>query len=302
MPVPQYAEAGTWTLLRVHLEDAAGNAAELAGDEVRRAGFPVLLDVTGEQDAAPPSLVTFAFAPASVDVRAEPQTVGFDLSALDSLSGVGSAVVSITSPSRVITLAAEPCARRAGTPEAGDYDCSLTLPRYVEEGAWAVAVELTDRAGNSRVYDAAELKRRGFQGTLPVTSTVDGVAPSLARFSFSPDSVTVTASVGAVAHATVRALDGISGVAAVSVGFVSPSEFHAAGGCGLTSGTTVDGTWDCDVEIDPGAETGTWTATLQITDQAGNVRAYTGADLAELGYPVALKVGNPIPPPPLEDR
>jgi hypothetical protein len=300
LTIPQYAEAGTWMVVAVHLEDEAGNAAELTGAEVRGAGFPVALDVTGTQDTAAPLLTAFALAPAAVDVRGAAQAVSFDLAALDSLSGVGSATVAATPPSGGASLTSDPCTLRSGTPASGAYDCSITVPRYVEDGTWTLSVELNDHAGNSRVYGSAELKRLGFQSTLPVTSTSDTIPPSLLQFSFLPDSVTVTESAGTSVHATVRALDAISGVASVSVGFVSPSEFHTATGCDMVSGTGVDGTWTCEVPIDAGVESGTWTALVEITDNAGNLRQYASGDLAAMGFSINLKVGRPVPPPPLE--
>jgi hypothetical protein len=295
--IAQYAENGGWTVEHLHVEDAAGNATDLTTQDLRDAGFPVTLQVNGTQDLAAPYLAGFEVAPEAVDVRGGGAGVSFHLSLGDSLSGVANAVVFLTSPSETKTISSDLCSQTDGTPEFGGYDCALQVPRYVEDGIWSLSVEATDQVGNSHRYSADELKRLGFSNAVDVTSTSDTVPPTISRFSFAPDSVTVTDSTGAVTHATVRALDGVSGVASVSVSFTSPTGFNTAAGCTMTAGTGIDGTWKCDVPFDPGVESGDWTASVEVTDNVGNVHTYAAGDLQGLGLPHVLHVTNTSPPP-----
>jgi len=294
--IPQYAETGSWTVEYLHLEDLASNVTELATQDLRNAGFPVTLQVNGSQDVAPPYFTEFDFAPAAVDVRGSSAGVSFQLTLGDSLSGVASAVVFLTSPSGTNVLSSDPCSRTDGSPASGGYDCGLQIPRYVEDGIWSVSFEATDEVGNSRTWTPADLKRHGFANTVDVTSTSDTVPPTISRFAFAPDSVTVTDSTGASTHATVRALDAVSGVASVSVSFTSPTGFNTAGGCALSAGTEIDGTWSCDVPLDADVESGGWTASIEVLDTAGNVRTYSTEDLIGLGLPFRLYVTNTSQP------
>ncbi|HYH78142.1 MAG TPA: Ig-like domain-containing protein [Longimicrobium sp.] len=301
--IPQFAELGAWSLTQLRASDMAGNEVVLDSLDLRSAGFPRAIYVTGDVDSIAPLLTAFSFSPETVDTRSDVDSVSFALTAADSVSGVASASVFITSPAGR-QIASDPCTRQSGTPSVGSYSCLIEVPRFVEDGAWQVAVELADRRGNTHVYDAAELKRLGFPSTLEVISTQDSLPPSIADFSFSPDSVDVTDStgarvdwagvvvdsVGAVITATVRALDSVGGVSEVSVTFTAPSGFEAEGGCVRVAGTTVDGTWSCTIELDPNAPSGVWTASVEIVDAAGNSRTYTGDELESLGFPTSLRV------------
>jgi len=304
---PDFAEPGAWSLTQLRASDFAGNEIVLDSLALRSAGFPRAIWVTGGQtnpDTTWPTLTAFSFSPDTVDVRSAADSVRFNLTALDSVSGVASAIVLVTSPSGNQRLTGDPCGLLADSAGRSSFRCLIVVPRFVEDGTWTVGVEVADRRGNSHFYDSAELKRMGFASTLLVTSTQDSLPPSIAGFSFTPDSVDVTDStgarvdsagvvadsVGAVITATVRALDSVSGVAEVAAHFTAPSGFDAAGSCTMVAGTGVDGTWTCPVALDPNAEAGTWQASVDITDQAGNVRTYAGEELQSLGFPINLTV------------
>ncbi len=302
--IPRFAEIGPWHLTQLRASDVAENEIVLDSLELRSAGFPRAIYVTGLEDTAAPELTALGFNPAAVDVRSAADSVLFELAAVDSVSGVASALVFMTSPSGGRRLAGDPCTPGETDATAGTWSCRIPVPRFVEDGAWHVGVELADHRGNTHVYDAAELARLGFPGTVGVTSTQDSLPPSVTRFSFSPDSVDVTDSTGATVDTagavvdstgatvgvSVRVLDPVSGVAAVSVTFTSPSGFNSASGCTMVAGTLADGTWSCIVTLDTGAEAGTWQATVEVTDNAGNVRTYTSAELQSLGFPIDLRV------------
>lgn len=165
-----FAESGTWTLAFVDLRDKVGNRALIRTPELQAAGFPTTLSVVSVQDVKPPDLLSFSFAPSTVDVSAGPETVMITAHITDDISGFESGGVLFISPSgqQVAsgTIARPPV---SGNVTDGVYQATLTIPRFAESGVWTLAfVDLRDQVGNRALIRTPELQISGF----PIELTV----------------------------------------------------------------------------------------------------------------------------------
>jgi hypothetical protein len=116
----------------------------------------------------------------------------------------------------------------------------------------------------------------------------DVTRPTLTGFSFTPTTIDTSAGPATVT-VSVSATDDLAGVGVVHTQFDSPM--------GRTLGTqssfpplalSVQGT--SDMTFLPFGETGTWTASVVVSDYAGNQRFYSTMALAQLGFPTELVV------------
>jgi hypothetical protein len=151
-------------------------------------------------------------------------------------------------------------------------------------------VTLFDRVDNQSDMGYSALGTAGFKRNLAVTSGSDGTAPGLAGFARSPSSIDVRTSNASVS-VTVRAKDAASGVAAVEVTFLSPYFHMATATLHLVSGTHKDGVWKGSAKVVRcHSDSGPWTASVEITDTARNVRTISASTLASRGFPKAVSV------------
>jgi len=125
----------------------------------------------------------------------------------------------------------------------------------------------------------------------------DTTPPDLTGFSFSPTSINTTSSAQNVL-CTMVVTDDLAGVSAATCSFRSPSFLHTQSCTATTpsAGTPTGGTFSCSVPFPRYAESGTWTATVDLTDAVGNTQTI---DPQFQGLPFALTVtSNPdlIPP------
>jgi hypothetical protein len=116
----------------------------------------------------------------------------------------------------------------------------------------------------------------------------DVTRPTLTGFSFTPTTIDTSAGPATVT-VSISATDDLAGVGGVLTQFDSPMG-HAPG----TSvsfpplALSVQGT--SDLTFFPFGETGTWKASVVVTDYAGNQRHYSTTELAQLGFPTELVV------------
>jgi hypothetical protein len=177
-----------------------------------------------------------------------------------------------------------------GTPKNGTWKGFFFVPRWVGSGThlWALNVTVSDTATNSTQLDTAELKALNFTSAVRVRSKSDNTAPTLHDLKFSKGSVDARTGDQTV-NVTVAGFDTQSALAAVTVSLVSPSR---AGTSGFAS-----------VNIKPGisrvtfkltiprcSEPGTWTASVDLFDEANNDRHYSTAQLKAKGFRSTLSV------------
>jgi hypothetical protein len=124
----------------------------------------------------------------------------------------------------------------------------------------------------------------------------DTTPPTLAGFSFTPNKVNVTS--GAQTFTvTLQVTDDLSGVlsgyAYVVVAFTSPSgaQYQQSDTYSLLPGSTpLNATIQQDVTIPQFSESGTWTASVSMSDAVGNVVYLNAAALAAMFFPTGLTV------------
>ena len=119
----------------------------------------------------------------------------------------------------------------------------------------------------------------------------DNQPPVLTNFTFSPTAVNTTTSSAAVS-VTAQVTDNLSGVAEVETEFLSPlGDQYQRCGMSLSSGTNLNGTYQCTITIPAYSEAGTWSVDwFYVQDNVGNWQQYTTSQLQALSFPTQLIV------------
>jgi len=155
LAIPAHADAGTW-YAEVNAIDQAGNAPGLPFDPV-----PTLAVTSSPEDVTAPSLTSFDANPKTISVGAAQKPVVCTMGVADSPTGVDTATCRLNIFAFIppdFVSQAQSCTASApssGTRNSGTFECTVTVPRYSVEGAWASSVTLADLAGNSTVYSEA---------------------------------------------------------------------------------------------------------------------------------------------------
>jgi hypothetical protein len=150
----------------------------------------------------------------------------------------------------------------------------LPFSRWNTGGAWDLDLVAHDRSGEGRGWGSAQLRRLGFSSTVRVVSDRDEERPAATAFTTEPSSLDVRASDGQV---TVRmhASDAQSGVRRVTVTLNPTRLYQHSSRLHLISGTAQAGVWEATMPFTRcRSEAGTWSASVQVTDQVGHVRRY----------------------------
>src|SRR6185436_11077506 len=188
--IPQYAEAGTWTVDYFLLVDQVGNSQYLTATQLVASGFATSFVVTGPSDGAPPTLQSFEISPGAVDTTGGPATVTLTARLSDDLSGVadgggvdGQSFVAFQSPSGATSVSAYLYGgwnRISGTALDGTYSQTVTIAQHVESGTWSVTgFRVVDQVGNEQFLIATQLSALGLPTSFVVTGPSDTTAPTL---------------------------------------------------------------------------------------------------------------------------
>jgi hypothetical protein len=132
----------------------------------------------------------------------------------------------------------------------------------------------------------------------------DTTPPTLVALSFGASSIDVsTAAQNLTVTATIT--DDLSGVSFANITFTSPSGQIAGGSypsgyLTRTSGTNLNGVYSTTVQFPLFEQPGTWTAAVELQDNADNFITLQSATLTSLGFPGSLTVvdSNPDTTPP----
>ncbi len=157
----------------------------------------------------------------------------------------------------------------------------------------AKAGEVTPPSGSG--YGSATFTVGTVEGDATVvvglqSSAADGEPPQLLEFGFEPGLIDVSAApqtVSVYAHIA----DELSGVKWAQVVFAAPGgKTQVSGQLERVSGGFHAGDYRIDLPFNGELESGTWTASVILEDEAGNTRQLDGGQLEELGFPSTLQV------------
>lgn len=125
----------------------------------------------------------------------------------------------------------------------------------------------------------------------PALADCDTAPPDLTAFSFTPAAVDVTAASRTV-NCTMTFTDNLSGVQEATCTFTDPN-FLTSASCTSTtptSGTRLNGTFQCALTVPRYADNGTWTASVAAVDRVTNTLNAMSFDLLLEGFPTDLAV------------
>ncbi|MCF6280629.1 MAG: Ig-like domain-containing protein [Candidatus Polarisedimenticolaceae bacterium] len=155
--VPSYTEQGTWTLMDLMLQDAAGNTLQLSESALLARGIATEITFTGPTpDLTAPELLALYTTTSLIDLVGGPQTARFVMNTSDAASGVSRVGLTLKGPSGQ-HVSAE--ARSLDAPNIWQAHLATSeIGGEVETGIWQVdEATLEDAAGNRVVFNAAAL-------------------------------------------------------------------------------------------------------------------------------------------------
>jgi hypothetical protein len=291
---PRYIETGQWSLRFLSITDWAGNTATYSQAQLAAMGLPAALSLAGTADLSPPSLASYSFSPAAINISGSPVTVTGSITATDNLSGLYLAYIAFYSPSgqQRVDCYGTPGDPSSGSPLNGTYSCSGSFDVGAENGQWRVHfIELRDRVDNARYYTTNELAALGFSTTLQVTSVADSAPPALTGLTLSPLSVNTTQS-SAPISGVVQASDTGTGVKQAVVALFSPSGAQRVD-CvtGVLPAGTTNASAPCTGQFPQHSESGAWEVRfVTLTDHAGNTTTLQKSVLQQMGLAVSITV------------
>lgn len=102
------------------------------------------------EDVTGPVLTGFSFSPSTVNTSSGAQTITFNMTITDALSGFEHGTLSLVSPNRGQSVAAvvNSANRTSGTALNGVYSVVVQVPQYSNVGTWSVYLDLADVTGN----------------------------------------------------------------------------------------------------------------------------------------------------------
>ncbi|MEK7952303.1 DUF7035 domain-containing protein [Luteolibacter soli] len=193
VPVPQYAEPGTWRV-GAGLFDFDLNE----GNHDNGEGFDVAIDEritvinTGPVDQTAPIVTSIDITPNVIDVSAGPQDIHITVSLQDDIAGKRDAYLFFYDPTDVYQGGFFADLNESNRLPGGDdvsatYQVTRTIPQGAMPGNWIIRVYLRDKVGHTRFYgfDYSPYPEVG-DGIF----TVSGLAPSLFQAFVSSHSLT----------------------------------------------------------------------------------------------------------------
>ena len=280
--LPQFNATGQWKVTEVDLLSGEGPGHDY---DVGALGAQAkTFAVATPSDTAPPTVSSIAVTPASVNTSSAAVDASVILHVTDAGSGVGRLTVNALSPHSTQHLT-DDLSLIAGTTGDGYWQGTLSFPRYVDPGSWALSLSGFDAIGNQLNLTSAQLAAAGLTATVPVTGPVDSNAPALTGLAVTPataDTTTGDKTFTLTAHAT----DGESGVAGVSVGVNGPSGTTDTVQLTPTAGGTPAAAVLTGTYLAPAfSAVGAWTfGPVVVTDVYGNTHTYTTAQLSTAGF------------------
>ena len=303
---PRYSEPGTWKPTATFM-DTATNVLTLSPEELAGKGFLLnVLVISSTPDVTPPSLTNFTVANSStISVVDNWATVETDVTFVDQLSGVAQNVQFANATVRYVS----PDGKQSysATFQTGqlpnEYHAFITFPQHVAAGIWLGQVTVADDAGNTRVYDANDMNNLGFSSSITIMSEPDTTPVSVTAMDFQPlqqdyyDSVTDFTG-GPLVTMQLSTSDDYSGVVSPVLRYHSTtsSQVVTAVGWSMYNDNSTE-RLQFIVNMPQYAATGDWLPELSTSDQAGNLKTFSYADLLALGFDMKVTVGDNVTEP-----
>ncbi len=266
---------------------ADSKPVDLDGDFI-----PDDFDASNDTDA--PKLLGFDIVESAINIQTGNETVTFNLTVVDDISGVKQIGIVLRSPSNqsvYVSLYAE---------SLGGLTHSVSLQsskfgEFAEAGIWKIDfVSIEDVAGNHFSLSANGLAELGFESQISVTNdNSDTQAPSLTDFSIVEDEINITNGTENITF-NVTVEDDVSGVKQIGIVLRSPSNhsvyvsLYAESLGGLTHSVSLQSS-----AFGEFAEAGIWKIDfVSVEDVAGNHFSLSANGLAELGFESQISVTN----------
>ncbi len=254
--MPRWAPTGTYTLVKVSMWDAAGNASGMSWDTLVDRGLAVRFKQIGPGDSTAAVVRAVEVLTPTVSTTDAAQLVGARVHLTDSLSGASGVFLEwgrVTRANGVVqqyrwpfpsmyarTADAPTCGpdlptvadvqfsdtpycRESGTAKDGWYRAWGVFPRWIGTGTYELVTLTTgDVAGNSRVEGPTEVPNHPLATSIEQTGAGDDTAPVVTSVTVETPSVSTGAQEAEVRF-TVTATDALSGVATIRLEFAPAS-------------------------------------------------------------------------------
>lgn len=162
-----YAAEGIWQVSYVTIEDVAGNHFSYSSSELSSLGFDFSVNVqNSNSDNLAPTLDDFSFNEAFINIQDGSETVTFNLTVSDNVSGLDYITVELVGPTSQTVYAT------IYGNDLGDLNHELSIEsnafgEFSAEGQWTIQyVSLTDVADNTIQYNANDLVSLGFDASI----------------------------------------------------------------------------------------------------------------------------------------
>ncbi len=223
---PQYTAPGVYSIVKVEVEDKAGNTKDYSVSDLTSMGAPTQFTIQGgAADNASPQLTKLEISPIVLDVSAGQTDMTFTAWATDQGgSGVDSVVVYVSpdTPEGYGFVGIWDNISDTGWLD-GQHSRTYTFPQYTAPGVYSIVkVEVEDKAGNSKVYSVSDLTSMG----VPTQFTIQGgasdtTAPELTKLEINPPAVNISEGFQDMTFSASATDSGGSGVDSVVI-YISP--------------------------------------------------------------------------------
>jgi hypothetical protein len=227
LEVKQSTKPGKY-LLGLSLSDAAWNTEFFTSQKLAALNASSTFEVVNpEYDGQPPELKDLVLLSSSkVNVSLAPATIDLQLLVQDDISGFKYGTVQLYSPasSNIVSNATFTASKKV-VGKATAYNVSLTIPKFVIPGTYALIINLFDFAEQNFGY--VDLSRLSLPSKVEVSNTVvDSEPPVLVSFTTSSPLVVDVTSGPVTVEFQAAALDALSGVQS-GYSYISCFDFDA---------------------------------------------------------------------------
>jgi hypothetical protein len=251
-------------------------------------------DFDSSNDSDAPILLGFDIYESGVNVQTGTETVTFNLTIIDDISGVKYVSVRLSSAEGQEVNVDMGSASLGGLTHTVSMESS-EFGEFASAGIWSISyVAVRDIAGNYSYFYGSDLEELGFETSINVVNAnSDTSAPELSAFSIVEDEINILNGTETVTF-NLTIIDDISGVKYVSVRLSSAEgqevnvDMGSASLGGLTHTVSMESS-----EFGEFASAGIWSISyVAVRDIAGNYSYFYSSDLEELGFEMSINVNN----------